>query len=111
MDTFELMKRSSTAFAFTGLAMIGTGFGAVIGQSSPPQINGNWLIDLRTVIAVAAVVLPATFTLAVIFTKFSTRLMALEKQSAARDATMQDLLRRFGSLPCSDCPPKGHHRH
>ncbi len=80
-------------------AMLGTGAGqAATGVS--PQISADWLVDLRTVLTVGGVVLPATWWLSRAFTRISDRLEAGDVRFAALERTLARMEDRLTKLPC-----------
>ena len=92
------MKRIKLVFQTVGFGLCGvatTAFSRVVFAQTPPQINGNWLVDLRTVFAVGGVVLGGT--------AFIIRWMSrIEARLEAGDKWMKAIDEKLSGLPCTD---------
>lgn len=92
------------AAGFMCLALV---FGEAAAQ---PHITGDWLVDIRTVIAVLGVVLPGTWWIVRWMTKIDDRLKTgearfkgLEASSYARDKRLSRIENILARLPCDKC--------
>jgi len=94
-------ERMSRMLLVTLLAMFGTAAGAA--ASAQTQVSADWLVDLRTVLTVGGVVLPATWWLSRAFTRISDRLEAGDVRFAALERTLARMEERLAKLPCKSC--------
>ena len=84
----------------TLVAMLGTGAGMAATGGATTQVSADWLVDLRTVLTVGGVVLPATWWLSRAFTRISDRLEAGDVRFAALERTLARMENRLAKLPC-----------
>jgi len=87
----------------TLVAMLGTGAGMAATGGATTQVSADWLVDLRTVLTVGGVVLPATWWLSRAFTRISDRLEAGDVRFAALERTLARMEERLAKLPCKSC--------
>jgi hypothetical protein len=91
-----------------GFMLLALAFGEV---AATPHITGDWLVDIRTVLAVLGVVLPGTWWIVRWMTKIDDRLKlgearfkGLEANSSARDKRLARIENILARLPCDKCP-------
>lgn len=90
----------------TLVAMVGTGAGMAATGGATPQVSADWLVDLRTVLTVGGVVLPATWWLSRAFTGIADRLSAGDRRFAELERTLARMEERLERLPCRKCDQK-----
>lgn len=106
------MGRSTTTSGWRGMwvvtlvAMVGTGAGMAATGGATPQVSADWLVDLRTVLTVGGVVLPATWWLSRAFTGIADRLSAGDRRFAELERTLARMEERLERLPCRKCDQK-----
>lgn len=117
---------------FPFFAVAGTALGMIAAQVTTPAgppatqtiLSGGWLVDVRTVLAVLGVVLPATWWLSWKFTGFTdmqkvitTRLESGDKRFAVIESNlreieqkMQEMREQIAGIPCAmgTCPNPNH---
>jgi len=103
------LKRAAITATLTGLAMAGMAATNLVPASGQvaPHLNGDWTITLKVAIATGGVVLPAAFTLGVIFTRFKASIERVTERLADGDQRFQSiegkidrLTQRLDLMPC-----------
>lgn len=100
MITTTVCAVATTALAHTFFAQI----------PGPPHIDGTWLLDLRTIIAVGSIVMIGTWRLGRWMKRIDDRLdvgeklfEAINKRMDTRDITLGEIQQRVDTLPCGLC--------
>ena len=87
--------------AIGGTAMLATAFGSVA-----TQVTGEWTLDLKTVCAVGAVVIPGTWWLSARLKSLGDQLRDAEKIFAGFEKRFDLFEKRLDELPCRHSPPQ-----
>lgn len=85
---------------------IGVKIGAFLAQAH--QITSGWTIDLATVGAVLAIVVPGAFYIGRSMARFDSRLEQGDKRFGSIEADIKRIMDRIETLPCKECE---HHHH
>src|SRR5690242_13142645 len=93
--------RQTAAFVFSVVFIGSTAFKPTFGDAQP-QISGNWLVDIRTVCVVGAVVLGGTWWVAKWMQKVLDRLQALEDNATERELVMKDIQLKVHHIASGD---------
>ncbi len=118
------MKRILATAVFTGFAMLGMAATNLVPSSAgmtqaQVSVSGDWTVTLKVAIATGGVVLPAAFTIGVVFTRLTEnlrrateRLAEGDKRFGVLEGKIDRLGERMDSLPCKtgDSCTRGAHR-
>lgn len=110
-------KLTRPEMRFTLLMFLATIVTTAIGQAvapspAPVQVSSNWLVDLRTVCTVGAVVLLGAWRISAWMSRIDDRLAAgekrfeaLDKRADNRDMKLDRIERTLAGLPCGGKKP------
>jgi hypothetical protein len=93
--------RQTAAFLLCFVFIGSTAFKPTFGDAQP-QISGNWLVDIRTVCVVGAVVLGGTWWVAKWMQRVLDRLEALELSATERELVMKDIQLKVHHIASGD---------